>query len=324
MRIMVRKILIAGLVLVCASAKAQNEGGEPVFHAASTMVTVPAVVRDSSRDFVTNLTASDFVLYDNGVQQRIKFVAIDHEPISLVVVMQTGGTASRHFSDYADLPLFLDWLIGDTKHELMLVTFDSRVEIIWHFPVRSDGVAHSLTHLHKGDGLGAMIDAVQLAVEQLQSEPGNFRRIVLLISQENDEGSTTPPEEALRMLGKGSTAVYSLTFGAEGEKKSGKAVRGARKVHESNPLVAAVNNMREHTAAELADYTGGAHLSFGTRREFDEAFKAMAGDMRDRYVLGFQPAAHSPGLHELNIEVREGLAVTGRGGYWFDPVLPAP
>ena len=212
---MVRKILIAGLVLVCASAKAQNEGGEPVFHAASTMVTVPAVVRDSSRDFVTNLTASDFVLYDNGVQQRVKFAAIDHEPVSLVVVMQTGGTASRHFSDYADLPLFLDWLIGDTKHELMLVTFDSRVEIIWHFPVRSDGVAHSLTHLHKGDGLGAMTDAVQLAVEQLQSEPGNFRRIVLLISQENDEGSTTPPEEALRMLGKGSTAVYSLTFGAD-------------------------------------------------------------------------------------------------------------
>ena len=314
-----QRILIAAVLLTPASILAQTVPADSAtFRTASTIVTVPALVRGPSGGFVTSLDSRDFVLLDNNQPQQAKLADNAGEPIALVILVQTGGAAVHHFFDYVDLPAFLDWMTGGTNHDLMLVKFDSRVEVTWHFPVRSDGVGYSMTHLRPGDPGAALSDAVLLGVQQLQSEPGRFRRIVLLISQETDQGSSTAPEEILRTLGKGSTAVYALTFSAPHTR--GKTVRGHRSVNEETPLAAAVRELREHTADELAAYTGGAHLAFSTRREFDEAIKAVASDIRNRYALGFQPAAHDPGIHRLTIHVREGLSVTGRGGYWFDPV----
>jgi len=164
-----------------------------------------------------------------------------------------------------------------------------------------------------------MADAVNFAVGQLQSEPGQFRRIVLLLGQAQDQGRTAAPEEVLRTLGGAGTAVYSLTF--SGPKKSGKPTKS--RVHgksaSPNPLRSALDELQQHTAAELAAYTGGGHATFTDRRDFDEAFKAFAADIRNRYMLEFQPAEHESGFHQLAIKVRKGLSATARGGYWFDP-----
>ena len=320
MSIMRRNVLFLALAGCCLSGSAQTAPGEPgAFRATSTVVTVPTLVRDQSGEPVRNLGVDDFALYDNGLPQSVKLADLGDEPVALVVVVQTGGAGARHFFDYADFPSLLDWLISATYHDRMLVTFDSRVEMIWPFPPRSDGVAHSLTHLHAGDQGAALVDAVQFGVQQLQSEPGQFRRIVLLVSQETDEGSLTPFEESLHTLGKGSTAVYSLTFHAPAPRGKFKPARRAKDRQPITPLAAALNQLHADTASQLAAYTGGAHLSFTTRRDFDEAMKAIATDIRNRYGLSFQPAAHLPGLHQLKVNAREGLRITARGGYWFDP-----
>lgn len=288
----------------------------------STIVTVPAVVRGPSGEFVTNLSADDFFLFDNGSLQLLKLARDDDEPIALVVVVQTGGAAVRHFFDLSDLPALLDWITAGTGHELMLVSFDSHVEMTWHFPVRSDGVAYALTHLHAGDQGAAIVDAVQFAVEQLQSEPGNFRRIVLLISQQNDDGSKGISQDALRTLGKSSTAIYSLSFAAPAKRKTASA-RGKNRSDTSSPLAAALDALDHHTTTELSAYTGGAEFSVSTQQDFSQAIRSVAADIRNRYALSFQPSAQEPGFHELTIRSRPGLKVTARGGYWFDPVHTA-
>jgi VWFA-related protein len=317
MRIMRWTVFVLALVEFYASATAQTGSGVPVFHSTSTVVTVPALVRGPSGEFATNLRADDFTLYDNGIRQTVELTDTDPQPIGLVVAVQTGGIASRHFLDYIDLPLFLDWLTAGTNHEMMFVTFDSQVQIIWHFPLRSDGVAYSLRHLHAGDRGAATVDAVQFAVKQLQSEPGTFRRIVLLISQEKDDCSTIPLDQALRTLGKASTAVYSLTFHAPAGKLKSK--RGLHRLDHASQLAETLDALREHTANELAAYTGGAHLSFSTRSEFDEDIRAVAADIRSRRTFTFQPNGHERGLHLLRLEVRNHSSVAARGGYWFDP-----
>jgi VWFA-related protein len=317
-------LLLSTLLLTCALAVAQSQSEAPataeIFRSTSTMVTVPALVRSPKGEFVNNLDIAGVELYDNGIRQSVKLAATEQEPIALVVVVQTGGPGDRHFLDYLDLPAWLDWLLNGTNHEIMLVEFDGRVELIWHFPVRSDGVAHSLTHLHSGDGGAAIMDAVQYGVDQLQSEPGSFRRIVLLLSQEKDQGSTRTPEEVLQILGKGSTAVYSLSFAAAKTKPAATPRRAHGKTPPPTPLDGAIQGLREHTATKLASYTGGAHAAFADRRDFIEAIKAISADIHHRYALAFQPNAHEAGIHRLTIKVRDGYTATARNGYWFDPV----
>src|SRR5438045_3628864 len=125
-------LLIAAAPSICVSVLAQappvpGPNSAVILRSTSTMVTVPALARTPTGEFVNHLHASDFELYDNGVQQSVKLENTDRDPIALLVLLQTGASASGHFADYTDLPTLLDWLLGANDHEIMLVTFDSRL-----------------------------------------------------------------------------------------------------------------------------------------------------------------------------------------------------
>jgi hypothetical protein len=155
-----------------------SENAPFTLQSTSTFVSVPTWVRTAYGNAVKNLSTDQSRLLDDGISQKVQTVKTDNLPISLVILMQTGGSASRQFSSYLDLPILLDKIIGSTEHEITLVTFDSRVEQIWHFSLRSDGIAHALTSPQPGDSGAAIRDAVSFGVNQLQGEAGRFRRVV--------------------------------------------------------------------------------------------------------------------------------------------------
>jgi hypothetical protein len=178
----------------------------------ATLVGVPTLVRLPAGEFMKSAVAGDFKLFDNSVPQSISLEDREAQPIALVVLMQTGGHGSDQFVSYRNLPHFLDSIVGNAANEIMLVTFDSRVRQTWHFPTKADGVEYAMSHPMEGDAGTAIFDAVNYAVDSIQQETGGFRRIVLLLSEPQDDGSQTSPEDLIRHLGRSNTSVYSLTF----------------------------------------------------------------------------------------------------------------
>jgi hypothetical protein len=184
-------------------------------------------------------------------------------------------------------------------------------------PVGWSGIR--LTHPVAGDGGAAILDATDYVVDLLQQEAGDFRRVVLLLSQSKDGGSRTPAKEVLRRLGKGNTAVYSLTFSApKTPPHSWGQVDEA--VDPSTPLGAAVKALRTNTAEELAVLSGGAHGKFRDEPDFERQLSAIADDIRHRYMVTFQPAAHQPGFHTVSVRVagQPHVSVLARASYWFE------
>ena len=308
-------------------------------HATSTLVTVPTLVRTSTGELVKHLDASQFQLLDNGIVQKVLVEDTQNQPVALVIIMQTGGSAAHQFQSYRYLPYQLGSIVGSSTHEITFITFDSRIEEVWHFPVRSDGVAYALTHQRAGDQGAAIMDAVDDGVQLLQQEPGSFRRVVLLISQSQDDGSRISSEDFVRHLGKGSTAVYSITFSSLHAKSKGKTPASHRgdsppKRSPKNPppnepdnssarLNTALTAMHEDTAAEIALLSGGAQVNFTGKLDFDAGLVILASDIWNRYTLGFQPNSEEPGFHTLTIQAKRRRArfdVASRTGYWFDPV----
>src|SRR6266853_4299264 len=88
-----RFLLIVQFGVVSASASsvclAQVEG--PRLRSESTVVLVPTLVKTKSGDIVNGLSARDFIVEDNGVEQSVK---LDDSPesdsISVVVAVQRG------------------------------------------------------------------------------------------------------------------------------------------------------------------------------------------------------------------------------------------
>jgi len=320
-RIVKKAIYFTTLILVAHAALGQstsfwNEASKPTIRSTSTLVTVPTSVRSASGDPVANLEADQFRLTDNGIEQKISVEQDGNQPVAVVVLMQTGGAASKQLQNYSKLDTLLESMLGSSTRKIALVTFDSRPEQIWGFPPRNDALFYFLTHPKVGNYGAAVLDAVVCAIGLLEQEPPSFRRIILLLSQDQDDGSKAHAEDLLRALAASGTTVYSLTFSApHSSDRLSDANRPAASVG------AVLRAMRENTAAEVATLSGGAQVFFHDEQGLETRMATLATDVRNGYTLSFYPSSHESGLHTIKVEVTKKEArfeVTARTSYWFD------
>ena len=91
--------------------------------------------------------------------------------------------------------------------------FDSRPHLIADFTHSGDQMNKDLTELEPGDGGAAILDTVNYAVTLLESQPKEYRRVLLLISEERDHGSKhTKPAQLIRKIGESDVLVLSVSF----------------------------------------------------------------------------------------------------------------
>ena len=212
--------LVLPLSLMFGTALGQTTSPEqdlavPTIRSVSRLVIVPTIVRSNTGEFVPDLGPSDFELTDNGVPQKIYLEELKDQGIAVAVVMQTGAAVPREFQNYRTLTSMLNVTASTSTHKVALVTFDSRPQQIWNFPPRVDGLEYAFAHPYSGYSGAAIMDAVASAIDLLQAQPSNLRRIILLLSQPQDVGSKTLPHDVLRHLGESNTTVYSVSFPPE-------------------------------------------------------------------------------------------------------------
>ena len=126
--------------------------------------------------------------------------------------MQTGGAASRQFGYYAKLGTMLDFMMGVSPHHVALLTFDSQPEMVTDFTAHIEGLQDDFSHPKPGDGGAAVLDAVSAGIKQLKQQPVGPRRILILLSQPQDDGSSAHLDDVVRRLGENNITIYSVTF----------------------------------------------------------------------------------------------------------------
>jgi VWFA-related protein len=179
----------------------------------STVVLVPALVKTKTGEPVFSLTADDFILKDNGVAQTLHLETdTGSQPLALVVIVETGGQGARHLHDYENLGAELDAVIGDVRHLVAVVNFDSKPRIAQDFTDNTDAAAKAIAHLNEGDQGAAILDALNFGIDLLRDVPPRYRRAMLLITETADSGSETSLGDAVRLVSDTNTAIYSFGF----------------------------------------------------------------------------------------------------------------
>jgi VWFA-related protein len=329
-------LCIATLVVVIQAATGQGTSSlldtpHPTIKSTSMLVIVPTLVRSHSGQLVAGLSGSDFRLTDNGIEQKVQLAQAESEPLAMVVLMQTGGVASSWFPIYSKLDSAIEDLLGGSMHNVALVTFGSRPDQIWAFPPSSDALYYFLTHPKGGDEGAAIMDAVKCAIDLLQEQPSNFRRIILLLSQAKDAGSRTRGEDLLRKLAESGTTIHSLTFSPEKvqnwrsakssrEKRVAQAAPDDDKSAHPPSIGIALKTMRENTASTLAELSGGQRVIFRDEQDLESKLLTLSYEIRNGYTLSFSPSSRQPGLHNIKVQVLNELTpfeVTARKTYWI-------
>jgi VWFA-related protein len=319
----------------------------PVIRSRSQSVLVPALVVDKDNETVAGLHAEDFAIFDNGVEQKAH---LDEEPasqpVSLVVMLQTGRSASLNLearqchsapggapygrerkqctADLSGLTTMLQAFLTNPESRVAVLTFDSHVHPVQDFSPYSDALAGKLEALPDGDGGAAILDAVGRAIHLLAQRPPNDRRILLLISEMRDHGShATTVEQAVEKISGSDTLIYSLAY-SPFHAETMRDLRGEGPQYNAVGSVVAlitraVQGMKQNVAYEMADLTGGEYALFKNRDSFEVSLATLANHVHARYLLSFQPSDAKPGLHQLEVRLKHpqpGEAVQARSSYW--------
>jgi VWFA-related protein len=308
----------------------------PTVRSESTVVLVPTLVRTKSGDVVHGLSADDFIILDDGVQQSVHLdQSPDVDSLSLVIAVETGSTAALLFpapgakkNISAEPPLaglgnMLEAFVGQDKAEVAIVTFDSQVQLVQDFSEDIPAAADKLDKLGAGDGGAALLDAVSYSADLLNHRPTNGRRALLLISETRDGGSRIAKiPNVVQEVGLSGTLVYSLAFSSARMQFMHDLHQQPTRNTDPNllaPLMLGADSMRKNTARRVATLAGGEYATFTSARTLDADIETFAGDDRDRYMLTFQPTDPKPGPHNITVRLRSrdsAYVVTARSLYW--------
>jgi VWFA-related protein len=297
---------------------------QETIHSQSNVVAIPALVKSAQGEVVYGLTASDFVVEDDGVAQPVRMDEVaEGEPVSLVVAIQRGRRADFEFPRMRGLGAMLDPLFETGLGSVAIVEFDSHVQMAQEFTGSSEKIAWTLKSLQPGDGGAAILDAVDYAVKLLEKVPRERQRVLLLISETRDHGSETKLEDAVAEIGRSNTAVYALAF-SPSRSNILDTMRGNNlsEMHPSPdllaPLVMLGQAMKKNMPETVAAMTGGEYEMFATGKHFDARMVDFTNHLHSRYLLSIEPNNPHGGLHQLKVRLKDqgNRVVLARGSYW--------
>jgi VWFA-related protein len=296
---------------------------QPTVRVTTREVLVPTLVEKHDGGIFYGLRAGDFVLEDNGVPQKVRVQEeLDTAPVSLVVAVEQGGASVLEFDKFAKLGPLLDLFLSDPRSQAALIGFDSEPHLIRDFTRSEEDLNSDLRVLQPGDGSDAILDTVSYAVDLLQTQPKENRRVLLLISQARDHGSKhTKIEQVIKKIGESDVLVLTVEFSPitaeflHDMKDSG----NDRTMNMVSALVALVQAFRKNVTKEIALMSGGEYTTFISDRKFEQRVMTAARDARNRYLLTFNPSQPTPGLHTIRVHLAQdyNARIVARADYWI-------
>jgi hypothetical protein len=195
--------------------------------------------------------------------------------------------------------------------------------MIRDFGHSGEDLNQALKTIQPGDGGDAILDTISYAVDLLQEQPKEFRRVLLLISEQRDHGSThAKPEQVIKKIGESDVLVLTVSFSpiqaefAHDIKDSGEQ----RTMNMVSALVALVQAFRKNVTKEIALMSGGEYTTFTNDKKFEARVMEEAKHARNRYLLTFRPSNPTPGLHTLHVRLAQdyGAHIVARANYWIE------
>ncbi len=305
---------------------------QPTLRVTTKEVLVPTLVERHDGEVVYGLTGKDFVVTDNGVPQKVHVQEeMDTAPVALVVAVEQGGMSVLEFDKFMRLAPLLDTFLSDGRSQAALVGFDSVPHLLHDFTHSSDELNDSLKRMEPGDGGDAILDTVSYAVDLLNTEPREYRRVLLLISQARDHGSRHTKVDALiRKIGRSDVLILTVSFSpARAEFLHDAADQDdVRTMNMVSSLVMIAQAMKKNVTKEIAELSGGEYTTFTTDKRFEQRILDAARHTRNRYLLTFSPSDPAPGLHTLKVslayEYKSPMRIVARANYWVGDEAQAP
>lgn len=292
------------------------------------LVNVTATVTDENGSYIRGLTASDFILEDDGVEQDIVHFTYDQNiPISVGIVIDTSGSmSSRMRTAIAAVDRFIDTLHEDD--DVFVTTFSARRVRVQDLSDNREELARVIGGVEASGGT-ALYDAIAATVARVQ-EGRHDKRAILVLTDGSDTSSDLDLEDTLEAVRGAEVLVYGLGIDPTRFADPAEHVLFELPV---NPIPGAATRVprirRTEDPADMevlqsfAEASGGAAFlvsetwSDGGEDELDYVLDEVSAELRSQYTLGYYPSTQPDGrFHEIRVRTHESAhVVRARNGY---------
>lgn len=255
---------------------------------------------------VSDLVPADVAILDDGNPPAVisGFRRESQLPLRLGLVIDTSGSIKSRFAFEQDAAANFSKQVMTGENDLAFVVgFANATLLVQDFTADQKQISHRINQLAPAGGTAAW-DAISFAAQKLASFPETqpVARILVVISDGDDNCSKTSLRNAIRTAEQGGVAIYAVS------------------TREETREVTALSS-GDRALKLLAERTGGALFSPGSVERLALSLSALQEIIRSRYLITYKPAFFKSDGHYRIIDIKarksgRKLRVYARKGYF--------
>jgi VWFA-related protein len=290
---------------------------EQAIRIGAALVTVPLAVTDKHNAYINDLTKDDIEVFeDNKPQQIFSFEKRTDLPLTMAMLIDISGSENNTLPIEVEAGSdFFNKVLRPSKDLAAVVTFESEAVLLQDL---TQNVSRLQSALHKvrpavadarvGSVTGtppisdsrvgstALYDAVySVSGDLLKKEAG--RRVIILITDGFDTSSSLKMKDAIESAWRHEIVIYSIGIGDPG-----------------------YDGINRGVLSKMSADTGGRAYYPRSRQSLQEAFAQIDEDLRQMYILSYQPSNDSRdgSFRQIAVKVKnkKDLTVRHRRGYF--------
>lgn len=289
------------------------------------IVRLATSVTRPNHSFVTGLTARDFRIFEDRVEQPIKYFWRESDlPLTVAIVVDVSGSQLKELKDHQQrVRRFLKQVLRP-QDKALLVTVASKVKLIHDVTSHADVLADDVERLsprwvaesgvEMGDPCrprfnlargravpcgGSLIwNSIFWTARHLRTIEG--RKAILLLTDGEDTGSDHSLDQAIREAQTAESAIFSI--GVRGSGSGPSRLRNRDR------------GLNREALFRLSEESGG--VAFLERQSPREIFTRIEQELRNQYVLGYSSTACDDKFHHIDIHSPQGTRARSRRGYY--------
>jgi VWFA-related protein len=267
------------------------DGGRYIEEIQVNLIELPVTVYDSRGNVLTDLTAADFEVYEQGVKQEVaSFGFASNLPLSLGVLVDHSGSMQPRIETARTAALeFFQRILRDGD-KAFFGGFSWEAQRVSPFLTDLVSLRSQVSQMPAADGGTALYDSIVTGLYRFRSIPG--RKALIVVSDGEDTVSRLPYADMLRYVRTARVPIYfiGIDMPAFGTSKM----------------------------KALANETGAVAFLLRKVEELAAAYDQLEKDLRSQYLVAYYSEAMKDDDGYRNVEVRvkrEGAVVRTIRGY---------
>jgi len=265
------------------------------------LVNVLVTVTNKRNRLESGLSKEDFKVFEDNKPQTIRYFSRETDlPLRIGVLVDTSASIRDRLRFEQEAAIdFLETTLRPGKDLAFVEAFDVQPQTVQDYTDDMDKLSVGIRSLMAG-GVTTLFDAIYSACQQKMlvfppPEP-YLRRVMIVISDGEDNQSEHTREEALKMAQHAEVTLYAVSTSEPGAQTHGDKV-----------------------LKRLAEQTGGRAFFPFKADETAADFREIARELRSQYSLAYVSTnrAHDGTFRNITIEpLQKGLQVRAKVGYF--------